>query len=72
MTLHVCGILVQGYKPTTYRLNLASPLVYRLVHLTACSMFKSIEEFTLIPQIISAIIQVKNYALLAPQKYILS
>lgn len=55
----VCGILVENHTISTFKMDMPSPRFYRLTKLSEAAIFKSIREFSLIPDILVKIMQVK-------------
>ena len=55
----VGGILVTGFQTQTYKMELIDIGVYRMVELSKTLFFRNIHELTLIPTIVSNLLQLK-------------
>ncbi|KAL1927240.1 hypothetical protein VTP01DRAFT_3869 [Rhizomucor pusillus] len=64
----VCGILVENHTISTFKMDMPSPRFYRVTKLSEAAIFKSIREFSLIPDMLVKIMQVKDIALLTARK----
>ncbi|KAI7854485.1 hypothetical protein BDC45DRAFT_535497 [Circinella umbellata] len=56
----VCGILVQGFAMTTYKMNLLYPKIYRIIELKSITLPKSLHEVTSLPPALKAMLQIKT------------
>lgn len=55
----VGGILISGFHMQTYKMELIDVGVYRMVELSETLFFRNIHELTLIPTIVSNLLQLK-------------
>ncbi|CEP12192.1 hypothetical protein [Parasitella parasitica] len=56
----VGGILLEGFKMTTYKMDLQYPRTYRMIELASHSLFDNLQDISSLPSIISSVIQLKN------------
>ncbi|KAG2202175.1 hypothetical protein INT46_007690, partial [Mucor plumbeus] len=64
----VGGILVTGFQTQTYKMELIDIGVYRMVELSKTLFFRNIHELTLIPTIVSNLLQLKHVILTTAKK----
>ncbi|KAI8641058.1 hypothetical protein BD408DRAFT_444635 [Parasitella parasitica] len=64
----VGGILISGFQIQTYKMELIDIGVYRMVELSKTLFFRNIQELTLIPTIVSNLLQLKNVILSTAKK----
>ncbi|CAO3610145.1 unnamed protein product [Mucor hiemalis] len=56
----VGGILLEGFKMTTYKMDLQYPRTYRMIELASHNLFDNLQDISTLPSIISSVIQIKN------------
>ncbi|KAI8140898.1 hypothetical protein BJV82DRAFT_194512 [Fennellomyces sp. T-0311] len=59
----VGGVLIRGFELSTYKMELSHPGVYRFVELSKTTIFKSIQQMSLVPSIAANLIQLKEITL---------
>lgn len=59
----VCGIHCEGENVYTYIMDLPSPKLYRLVNASKIKLFKSLDQISLLPSVITQLLCLKNVAL---------
>ena len=57
----VCGIKFDGSFMETFALDMPSPKVYRVYKLAGTDIYRDLEQFDLIPALISHLLQVKKH-----------
>ena len=55
----VCGILLQGFVLTTYKMNLLYPKIYHMIGVKSVTLPKSLHEVTSLPPALKAMLQIK-------------
>ncbi|KAI7847469.1 hypothetical protein BDC45DRAFT_562282 [Circinella umbellata] len=56
----VGGILLEGYKMKTYKMDLRYPQVYRMIQLSSVTLFDHLQGASMFPSILSNILQIKG------------
>ncbi|KAI9365691.1 hypothetical protein BD770DRAFT_438926 [Pilaira anomala] len=64
----VGSILVSGFRILTYKMDLTDNDIYQMVQLGDVSLFKNIKKLTLLPTIVSNLLQLKNVILKTVKK----
>lgn len=59
----VCGVYCEGENVHTYIMDLPSPKLYRLVNASRIKLFKRLDQISLLPNVITHLLCLKNVAL---------
>ncbi|CAO3656714.1 unnamed protein product [Mucor fragilis] len=63
----VCGLKFDGFFMETFVLDMPAPKIYRVAKLASVDIYRDLSQFSLIPSVVSHLVQVKNIAVKVAQ-----